>query len=81
MDILTLSYGVFCFLVLTSGLTAKLCKDEYTEGNTRPVSAFWIFESENFTKKGNRLRKIFFLTSNLSLVTFFAILILQESAS
>ena len=81
MDILTLLYGVFCFLILASGLTAKLCKGEYTEGNSHQVSGFWIFESENFTEKGKKLRRVFFLVSNLSLVAFFAILILQESGS
>ena len=81
IDLQTLSYGVFCILILASGLTAKLCKDEYTEEKSHQASGFWIFKSENFTDKGKKLRKIFFLVSNLSLLAFFAILIIQESAS
>ena len=81
MDILTVFYAGFCVLILASGLTAKLCKDEYTEGKTHQASGFWIFESENFTEKGRKLRTIFFVVSNMSLVGFFVILILQGSGS
>ena len=81
IDLQTFSYGVFCILILASGLTARLCKEEYTEDKTRPISGFWIFESENFTDRGKKLRRIFFLVSNLSLMAFFAILIIQETAS
>ena len=81
MDILTLSYGVFGILVIASGLTAKLCKGEYTGGKSEQFSGFWIFEADNFTEKGKKLRRIFFLASNMSLVVFFAILVFQESVS
>ena len=79
MDILSLSYGLFVVLTLSSGVVAKLCKEEHLEAEPHQFSVFWIFNSEGFSEKGIKLRRLFFLTSNLSLLTFFVILILQES--
>ncbi len=78
MEALTFSYGIFLLLVLASGITAKLCKEEYVEKNGSGTPGFWILKAENFTDKGKRLRKAFFVFSNLCLVLFFIILILQE---
>ena len=78
MEPITLFYGVFFILVLASGITAKLCKEEYVGKAGLGAKSFWIFHLEGFTDKGRRLRKIFFVTSNLSLISFFLILILQD---
>ena len=68
--------GVFVILVLTSGMLAKLCKGEVSDGPSK--LGFWIFDKSSFTKRGQTLRVYFFLASNLSILAFFAVLIAQE---
>lgn len=81
MDVHDFLYLLFCVLALSSGLTAKLCREEYIDSHKKSISGFWIFESEHFTRKGKKIRILLFILSSFSLIVFFAILLVQENIS